>query len=154
MITNSTKFQNLGLLHCKEANTYGIDRPGIERNWMQRRRCNWRKAVFYRLRMLEEIRNKVTCIQSLRSKTQTMKKCMLSIWSRNDLDLWWRLMFKREKQWKSKIRLTSDKLMEPKIPDKKLPPMTLQLSRKKLIVHLLKSQKKFCKHLRILRSSH
>ena len=88
MTTNSTKFQNLVLLHCKEVNTYGIDQPGIERNWMQKRSCNWKKAVLNRLRMLEETRSKVTCILLLRSKTQMMKKCMLSIWNRNDLDLW------------------------------------------------------------------
>ena len=88
MTTNSTKFQNLGLLHCKGANTYGIDQPETEKNWMQKRSGNWKKAVLYHLRMLEETRSKVTCIQSLRSKTQTTKKYMLSIWNRNDLDLW------------------------------------------------------------------
>ena len=87
MITNSTKFQNPGLLHSKGANTYGIDQLEIERNWMLKKNYNLKKAVLHRLRMLEETRNKVICIQSLRSRTQMTKKYTLNTWNRNDSDL-------------------------------------------------------------------
>ena len=94
----------------KAASTYGIDQQGTKESWMKiisfnmmtweasclRKASDWTKII------------KATCIQWLKSRTQTMKKYNQGRWSRNDSDPWWKGTFQIGRPWiKSRTRVTS-----------------------------------------------